>query len=65
MLLSHRRLGIGAPLVGRLLRAAAGHFRTVRLRAASPDSAAFYRRLGFVACDDPAATHLIRVPPIA
>lgn len=63
VLSSHRRLGIGALLVGRLLRAAAGHFRVVRLRAASAESAAFYRALGFAECGDPAATHLIRVPP--
>jgi len=60
---SHRHLGVGTLLVRDLLRHAESHFRTVRLRAASPDSAAFYRRLGFAACDDPAATHLIRVPP--
>lgn len=62
---SQRHLGVGTLLVGHLLRRAESHFRTVRLRAASPDAAAFYRRLGFAECDDPAATHLIRVPPIA
>ncbi len=64
VLSSHRRLGVGALLVGRLLHEAAGHFRIVRLRAASPESAAFYRRLGFAECGEPAATHLIRMPPL-
>ncbi|WP_171070294.1 GNAT family N-acetyltransferase [Methylobacterium terricola] len=61
---AHRHLGLGTLLVTRLLREAEGHFRIVRLRAASPEAAAFYRRLGFAECADPAATHLIRVRPI-
>lgn len=61
---SHRHLGLGTLLVQRLLREAEGHFRIVRLRAASSEAAAFYRRLGFAECADPAATHLISVTPI-
>ncbi|MFH6785609.1 MULTISPECIES: GNAT family N-acetyltransferase [Methylobacterium] len=63
VLASHRSLGVGALLVRHLLRDAEGHFRIVRLRAALPESAAFYRRLGFMECGDPAATHVIPVPP--
>ncbi|WP_167350101.1 GNAT family N-acetyltransferase [Methylobacterium platani] len=62
VLRSHRRRGLGALLVRYLLREAEGHFRIVRLRAASPDAAAFYRRLGFAECADPAATHVVPVP---
>lgn len=63
VLASHRRLGIGETLVRRLLREAEGHFRVVRLRAVSPEAAAFYRVLGFSDCAEPAATHVIPVTP--
>ncbi|MET7244530.1 GNAT family N-acetyltransferase [Methylobacterium sp. EM32] len=64
VLASHRRRGIGAVLVRALLREAEGHFRVVRLRAASAEAAAFYRRLGFQEAAEPNATHLIPVTPL-
>ncbi|TGD96320.1 GNAT family N-acetyltransferase [Methylobacterium nonmethylotrophicum] len=59
---THRRHGVGAALVRQMLRAAEGQFQVVRLRAASPKSAALYRRLGFQEAGG-TATHLITVPP--
>ena len=64
VLAAHRRLGIGAVLVRALLRGAEGHFRVVRLRAASAEAAAFYRRLGFQENAEPNTTHLIPVTPL-
>ena len=61
VLSSHRRLGVGALLVGCLLREAASRFRIVRMRAVSPEAAAFYRHLGFMDCAEPFATHRIVV----
>lgn len=63
VLAAHRRLGIGAVLVRALLREAEGHFRVVRLRAASAEAAAFYRRLGFRDAAEPNVTHIIPVTP--
>jgi GNAT superfamily N-acetyltransferase len=64
VLASHRRLGVGTLLVRNLLREAEGCFRVVRLRAASAEAAAFYRRLGFSDCADPCATHVIPAMPL-
>ncbi len=64
VLAAHRRFGIGAVLVRALLREAEGHFRVVRLRTASAEAAAFYRRLGFQEAAEPGATHLIPVTPL-
>lgn len=63
VLASHRRLGVGAMLVRHLLQHAEGHFRVVRLRAATPEAATFYRHLGFLESAGPSATHLIPVMP--
>lgn len=54
-----RRLGVGTILVSRIMECAAQTFSTLRLRTTTADAAAFYERLGFVAINEEAATHVI------
>lgn len=53
-----RSQGSGRALVTALLDHARQHFRSVRLRAVSPNAARLYERLGFLPIDDPNATHI-------
>ncbi|KMO37741.1 hypothetical protein VQ03_18805 [Methylobacterium tarhaniae] len=57
------RLTTLGPEVEALRGGAEGHFRVVRLRAASPEAATFYRFLGFADTTEPDATHSIPVTP--
>jgi GNAT superfamily N-acetyltransferase len=54
-----RNKGIGAAMMTSLIEEASEHFRCVRLRAESPDAARLYERLGFVAIENPDATHIL------
>jgi GNAT superfamily N-acetyltransferase len=54
-----RRLGVGTQLVERLLDEGRQHFRSVRLRAVTPDAARLYETLGFRPIADPHATHIL------
>jgi GNAT superfamily N-acetyltransferase len=47
VLRAYRRHEVGRKLVEAVVRAASGHFRSLRLRTKSPEAAAFYERLGF------------------
>jgi len=61
VLRSHRGHGIGSALVDEVIRLARETFAVLRLRAASPESAALYERLGFtLVTDEPDATHVMR-----
>lgn len=53
-----RNRGIGRALVEHLIEEARRNFSSVRLRAENADAARLYERLGFVAIDDPNATHV-------
>lgn len=54
-----RNKGIGRALVLSLIEEARKGFECVRLRAENADAAQLYERLGFVAIEDPGATHLL------
>jgi len=62
VLSTRRRLGIGAQLLGEVLRAARGSFDRLRLRTSNPAAAALYARVGFrPAGEEPHSTHIIGV----
>ena len=54
-----RNQGLGRTLVTTLVAEARKHFRSVRLRAESPDAARLCKRIGFVPIDSPDATHIM------
>lgn len=54
-----RNRGVGEALVRWLLNAARKTFHSVRLRAENSGAARLYERIGFMAIDDPNATHLL------
>jgi GNAT superfamily N-acetyltransferase len=54
-----RNKGIGAAMMTSLIEQASEYFSCVRLRAESPDAARLYERLGFVAIENPDATHIL------
>ena len=54
-----RGKGIGAALVGALIKEARMSFACVRLRAENPGAARLYERLGFETIVDPNATHIL------
>ena len=56
-----RRRGVARILVEELLTFARASFVRVRLRTDNPAADRFYRSLGFAACDQPLATHLIEL----
>lgn len=52
-----RGYGVGRRLVVSCLEAAADHFSRVRLRTENPVAARLYESVGFIAVDEPDATH--------
>jgi len=55
-----RRRGLGEALTRRVIELAGSAFRLLRLRAATPEAAVFYERLGFSkAIDLPNCTHAL------
>jgi GNAT superfamily N-acetyltransferase len=54
-----RNKGIGRVLVSSVIEEARKNFSCVRLRAENGNAARLYERLGFVAIEDPGATHLL------
>lgn len=60
-----RNKGIGAAMMTWLIEQASESFSCVRLRAGSPDAARLYERLGFVAIENPDATHMLSFNAVA
>ena|SRR5258708_4573361 len=56
-----RNRGIGEALVTKLVEHARRNFRPVRLRAESTRAGRLYDRIGFSPCNDPHATHTLRL----
>jgi GNAT superfamily N-acetyltransferase len=54
-----RNQGIGESLVTALVQHARESFRCVRLRSDNPNAARLYERMGFSACSDTNATHIL------
>jgi ribosomal protein S18 acetylase RimI-like enzyme len=60
----YRGRGLGSALTRRVMELAEGSFRVLRLRAATPQAAALYERLGFTATGDVEnCTHVLHIHP--
>ena len=60
-----RRHGLGAALTSRVIELASSRFRVLRLRAATPEAAGLYERLGLDPTSDvPNCTHVLVFPEV-
>jgi len=58
---AERHRGISSALVRHLVEQARGTFRIVRLRAGTPQAAAFYEAMGFTGTADDNASHVLEL----